>query len=612
MKKFIALFLSLLMTLNLSACKGQKENCYFSENLYTKINLQEKEKELNDIIEKLKLSDKPQDYLKNYFDWENEMKVISDNATYTEVRFNIDTKDEKNKRNKEIYDEFIPKLSAMDNEVLEIMISSPAKGELENFIGSGRLSDIKNILKINTANTSEFQTRESGLCMEFDILQSQAERKVSKYFSDLVRKLSTIRNKPLSEDEILYCFYKARNDYYKENKSIYEKILLELISIRKEIAKKSGFESYTDYCYVLNNRSSYNKDDIKKLRDRIKTHLSPVYKSLCESKKSSLELEALPYYYENNLLSLKEPQLKYKDAEITGEILACNISKKAKKCFKQIKSHNFMDIEARENKAEGAFTTSFSKAKMPFIFASKNDTLGFVNTFIHEFGHALSYYNSKNKPYNYDRSLDISEIHSHSMEILSLNFYDKILKTDKDEAVALYMEDLLSLILLSAMNDEFQQRLYEEEIKSIDDANKIYKELYKEYFYDFDYDGLDYFEDGGVYSAISHIYTRPFYMIDYTLAILTSLNVFYKMESSYKEAITLYENIIDSSKDLSFSELLQKNGLKNPVFDEESVKDASNCFKKIFSKYVWTENFAKSLYHWLFSSQVVKLFVERF
>ena len=576
MKKLIALALSLSICLSFSSC-SINENAVFDENIYTEINIKEEERALEALASKMSLCDKAPEAIRLYDLWEKEILKISDNATYIELMFNLDTSNEESAKNKKLYDGFIPRVSALDNKIIGYMLNL-APAELENRIGKGRLEDVKAVLSLSSRDISSLEARESELCMEFDILEVRAREEINKSFSKIAKTLSKARGNTLTNKDITYCFYKAKNDFYKENKLEYERILLELIKTRKEIAGQCGMDSYADFCYTINNRS-YKKEDIESFRSNIKNYISPVYEALCDRKKEEMGLNELCFYIP--LIDYNPPCLKVNDAKLISKILESNISRETKKCLKAMDKGGFMDIDSSKNKAGGAFTTVFQKARMPFIFASNSQTLDFVNTFIHELGHSFSFYNARNKPYLFDRSLDISEIHSHSMEILSLNFYDKILKSDPNEAIALYMENLLDLILLSAMNDEFQQIIYESEIRSIDDANKIYKELYEEYFYDFDYDGLDYFEEGGIYSAISHIYTRPFYMIDYTLAILVSLNLYYLQEQSYDDALSLYMDIINTSKDLSFCEVLEKNNIPNPIFDYRAIEKAGNTFKNI-------------------------------
>ncbi|MEG1994314.1 MAG: M3 family metallopeptidase, partial [Oscillospiraceae bacterium] len=421
---------------------------------------------------------------------------------------------------------------------------------------------------------------------EFDTLEAEAGEQILKKFKILIQNKKIKQANKLTERDVLYCFYKAKNDYYMQNKIKYDEIFMSLIDIRKEISSRTNCKDYAEFCYILSNRSSYTKDDIKGFRDNIKKHITPIYRQLCEKKMQCLGLEKLPFEFSSNLVDVDEPMLKHNDGKLTAKILAHNISPLTNDCLNTLTKYKFMDLDKRENKATGAFTTSFPKYNLPFIFATTENSVDSVNTFIHEFGHAYNFFSNKDNEFNSDRSLDISEIHSHSMEILSLNFYDEILKSDPNEAIAYYMQDLMTLLLTTALNDEFQEEIYTNEINSIDDANKIYKKLQGEYFGDFDFSDLDYYNEGGVYSAISHIYTRPFYMIDYALAVCVAMQIWDIQTKDYEKAFEKYQDITMSDKNMNFSQLLEKNGLNNPIFDEECLQKIGKTFDGLLNEYI--------------------------
>lgn len=587
MKRYISLFLSFLIVLNLSGCAVKKEKSVcFDEIEYERCDFDNKKEKLKIILDDMQVADKYMAQAKAYEDWEKQMDDIINSQTYVEVRFNMDTKDKIFANEKEVYDENIPDIISLDNEFLSLMLSSPFKESFKDIIGEGYFEDLENASKVLKSDISDLKSKENKLITEFDTLEAKAGEEILKKFKILVQNKRIKQANKLSKSDVLYCFYKAKNDYYYQNKLKYGQIFMSLIDLRKEIASRTNCKNYAEFCYILSNRSSYNQNDVKKFRDNIKKYITPVYKNLCDKKAKALNAEKLPYYYLNDLLDVDEPMLKHNDGKLTGEILAYNISPLTKDCLKTLTKYNFMDLDRRDNKATGAFTTSFPKYNMPFIFATTDDSLDSVNTFIHEFGHAYNYFSNRDNDYNSDRSLDISEIHSHSMEILSLNFYDEILKTDPDEAIADYMQDLLTLLLTTALNDEFQEEIYTKDIYSIDDANKIYKRLQQEYFGDFDYLDLNYYNEGGIYSAISHIYTRPFYMIDYALAVCVAMQIWDIQKDNYEEAFEKYQDLTTTDKNLSFSQILEKNKLKNPIFDEECLSNIAKNFNSILFKYI--------------------------
>lgn len=79
---------------------------------------------------------------------------------------------------------------------------------------------------------------------------------------------------------------------------------------------------------------------------------------------------------------------------------------------------------------------------------------------------------------------------------------------------------------------------------------------------------MEYFKKGGFWQKQHHIYSLPFYYIDYCLAQVCALQYKVMMEDDYQRAWQSYLKLCKMSATGYFTEMIQQVGLKNPLKEE--------------------------------------------
>ena len=129
------------------------------------------------------------------------------------------------------------------------------------------------------------------------------------------------------------------------------------------------------------------------------------------------------------------------------------------------------------------------------------------------------------------------------------------------------------------MVDEFQHRIYDNPELTPDERKAVWKELEQIYKPHQDYGALAFYAKGCYWQRQHHIYSYPFYYIDYVIAQLCAFEYKNKMDEDYKEAWQSYLKLCRLSASDYFENLLKAAGIRSP-FEEGCMKEIVDKLKK--------------------------------
>jgi oligoendopeptidase F len=200
-----------------------------------------------------------------------------------------------------------------------------------------------------------------------------------------------------------------------------------------------------------------------------------------------------------------------------------------------------------------------------------------MTTFIHEFGHFYcSYLGGRDAAYL--NALDVDEICSQGNEMLFLPYFNRYYKLDTYNAVMKYqMINALNSLINGCLYDEFQRYVYSHDVGSVEELNEIYRELSRSYGIGDDYYYVDL---GYVWIDVHHNFEAPMYYISYATSIVPALQILDLSMRNREEAIRVYNAVVNSDPELSFSETLAEVGLDSP-FEEQTIVNVVNAIVRI-------------------------------
>jgi len=358
-------------------------------------------------------------------------------------------------------------------------------------------------------------------------------------------------------------------DWFAEQGEPLDRTYDQLVHLRDTMARKLGFDDYVELGYRRMNRIDFNARDVEQFRAEVRRHVVPLAVRLREQQAARLGVEPLMFWDEPLHDSRDNPRpLGDHDwmLDRAGEMFDA-LGEPLGQFFRQMVAGGYLDLQAREGKADGGFCTSFSSHGMPYIFANFNGTKGDVEVFTHEMGHAYQFYESRGQ-----RLLDYlwptyesCEIHSMGLEFLTWPQMDKFFGNQAERFRTIHLTQGLLFLPYGVAVDHFQHLIYAEPGATPKRRHSLWRKMEAMYLPWRDYGDLSYPARGGRWQLQRHIYGDPFYYIDYTLAQTCALQFWLLAEQDAAAAMAAYVDLCRRGGSAPFQELVRGAGLTSPL-----------------------------------------------
>lgn len=380
----------------------------------------------------------------------------------------------------------------------------------------------------------------------------------SKYGEASVKYIS-------AENECRALYEKAADKKYRE-------LLVDLFKIRRIISDEFGYESYADFAYK-SIYHDYSQDKFESFISGISSYVVPVYSRLTDYVFSQYQKTYVPDRLSNVQL-------------INGayEMLGKSSNSLLYEMYSYMLQHSLYSIEKEnDTRFSGAFTSYLGTYKAPFIFMSTGGDVTDYLTLFHEFGHFADYYINEDST----TSLDLSEVSSQALELLSLTMLDGAVSNDMLEFLTYYeMESALSVLIFQGFYAEFEHIAYTIPYSSINEENlnlAVSRAAYKL--------GLNSLALSDIYYVmIPHIFLYPYYVQSYCTSIAVALEIYFMEDNKSGSGFDAYMNLIDREDDsLSFEEYIKNAGLTSPFEKDYLKKIANKVYYKILGSHYFNE-----------------------
>lgn len=493
---------------------------------------------------------------------------IETNMSLVEVRHSIDTTDTFYDEENDKIDETSPIYSGMVTDYYRALTTSKFRKELEERWGK-LLFDVAELqLKTFSQDVIEDMQKENKLSSEYTKLIASAKI----MFDGEERNLSQLGPFAQSKDrETRKRAQEAVSSFFAENEAKFDEIYDGLVKVRTTIAKKLGFENFVELGYARFSRTDYNAKDVKNYRDQVLRDLVPLATELRERQAKRIGVDHLKYYDEALSFLSGNPTPKGEEAYLVEQAKKMyeELSPETHEFFTHMVTTNLLDLTAKKGKASGGFCTYFADFKSPFIFSNFNGTSHDIDVLTHEAGHAFQVYSSRHyelPEYTWP-TLEACEIHSMSMEFFAWPWLELFLKEDAPKYRFTHLAEALLFIPYGVTVDEFQHFVYENPEATPIERKAKWREIEKKYLPHKDYEDNDFLARGGYWFRQGHIFSSPFYYIDYTLAQVCAFQFWIWDQKNHEEAWESYVRLCQAGGSRSFLKLVELAGLKNPFVD---------------------------------------------
>lgn len=484
------------------------------------------------------------------------------------IRHSIDTNDEFYKAEQDFFDENGPVIQEYITDYYRALVDSKFRAQLEDKWGRQLFQLAELSLKTFSPEIIEDLQQENKLTTEYSKLIASAKIQFEgeeRTLSQLIPfQQSTDRNMRKRAME-------ASSGFMAENEANFDRIYDDLVKVRTKIAKKLGFNNYVELGYARMARTDYNAEMVANFRNQVLEHIVPVASKLKERQQKRIDVDQLLYYDENFSFKSGNATPKGDPDWIVnhGAKMYEELSPETHEFFTFMQENGLMDLVSKKGKQSGGYCTYISEYGAPFIFSNFNGTSGDIDVLTHEAGHAFQVYESRGfevPEYGFP-TYEACEIHSMSMEFFTWPWMDRFFEDEADKYRFDHLASGLIFIPYGVTVDEFQHFVYENPDATPAERKQAWREIERKYLPHRNYDDNAYLEQGGFWHKQGHIFSTPFYYIDYTLAQICAFQFWKKMHEDQSAAWADYLNLCRQGGSKSFTELVKVAGLISPFED---------------------------------------------
>lgn len=543
----------------------------FNDYKYERVDINHTKKKFSSLIKLFSESKNIQEQIK-YMDEVIKLRNHVDTmTTLVSIRHSINTNDEFYDNENEYCDEISPIIFSFVTDFYKALINSKFRKELEEKYG-------KFLFDIAELSLKTFD--------EKIINDLQNENKLSSKYSKLIasakipfdgedRNLSQMAPYTQSKDRnVRIEASKKVAHFFKKNKKKFDDIYDSLVKLRTNIAQKLGFKNYVELGYARLLRIDYNSEMVSSYREQVLKYIVPLHTELKKRQEKRLGLDKLSFYDEpikfnsGNADPHGDPEWIINN----GKTMYKELSKETEDFFTFMTEKNLLDLLSKKGKMNGGYCTYIPDYKSPYIFANFNGTAHDIDVLTHEAGHAFQVYQSRDYevPEYLWPTYEACEIHSMSMEFLTWPWMNLFFEDDTEKYKFIHLSESLLFIPYGVTVDEFQHWVYENPNATPEDRRNKWLEIESKYLPTRDYGEVEDLKEGIFWFRQGHIFSSPFYYIDYTLAQICAFQFWIKANDNRKKVWDEYLELCKLGGSKSFFKLMESANLKNP-FNEGTI-----------------------------------------
>ncbi len=521
-------------------------------------------------------------WLKNRSELES---IIAEDMGWRYIRMTCHTDNEANQKS---YQDFVqniqPHLAPIGDQLNKKALASPFLSQVEHEAGYDLM--VRNLKKdvelfreenvplyteINTetqkysqlsgAMTITFEGEEMTLQQAAVILQDTNRPRREKVYTDMSKRRLT-------------------------DKVTLDEIYSKLIGLRHQVAINAGFKNFRDYQFKSYGRFDYTPQDCFDFHEAIKHEVVPVLNELSALRKKKMGVDSLRPW-DKAVDTEGRPALKAfeNSKDLTDKAIECfkRLDPFLGQCLSIMRAMGHLDLESRKGKAPGGYNYPLAEIGVPFIFMNATSTLRDMTTMMHEGGHAVHNFLTKDLELGDFKSppMEVAELASMSMELISMDHWDLFFSKphDRMRAKQEQLEDLIETLPWVATIDKFQHWIYENPNHSSTERKENWHRIFDEFADTItDWGGLSEAKDY-LWQKQLHLYEVPFYYIEYGMAQLGAIAVWRNYRNNPQQGLNNYMDALSLGNMKTIPEVYQAAHIKFD-FSREYIKELMDFVRK--------------------------------
>lgn len=339
-----------------------------------------------------------------------------------------------------------------------------------------------------------------------------------------------------------------------------------LRELREKIARNAGFANFRDYAFAQRERFEYTPENCFAYHKAIEQWIVPLLRDLQEARRRRLGLEKLRPWDLSVDPQGRPPMRPFKTGQELSRGAAAIFDKLEPELASQFKNmieFGLLDLENRKGKAPGGYQSFLSEHRLPFIFMNAVGLSNDVRTMLHEAGHAFHSLASRTDPLHAYRHapLEFCEVASMSMELFCNGYLDVFYAPEEAKRVRYeHLEEIVKLLPWIAQIDAFQHWVYTHPVHTVAEREGHWLELHRRFGGNESWEGYEPALRNRWHRQL-HLFTSPFYYIEYGIAQLGALGLWEQSRKDAKAALQAYRRALALGGSRPLSELFAAAGL---------------------------------------------------
>ncbi len=476
--------------------------------------------------------------------------VLSEDAGWRYIRMTRFTDNEEyNKAYMDFVQNIQPHVAPYSDKLNRKVVENPFVSEIENEHGFDiMLREIRKDIEIFREENIPLFTKIQTLTQQYG--QISGAMTVDVDGKELTLQQAGVLLQETDRDLRERIYYKIAERRLKDKEKL-DDLYNQLITLRTQVAKNAGFENFRDYMFRAMGRFDYSPRDCFDFHDSVRVEIVPMLNALAGERRNKLAVEYLKPWDKavdpDNLPALKP----FRDSqELTAKTIEAftNLDPFLGECLQIMREMGHLDLESRKGKAPGGYNYPLSEIGVPFIFMNATSTLRDLVTLLHEGGHAVHSFLTRDlelTDFKHTPS-EVAELASMSMELISMDQWHLFFPDENDlkRAKREHLEQIIETLPWVATIDKFQHWIYEHPDHSVQERTDAWNAIFADFSDNVtDWDGQERFRDN-LWQKQLHLYEVPFYYIEYGMAQLGAVAVWKNYREDPAKGLEGYMNAL--------------------------------------------------------------------
>lgn len=472
-----------------------------------------------------------------------------------------------------------PHITSWEQKLNEKLIESPFAKQLDPGKYDVHLSLVKNHCQIFREDNVplltqvQLQTKEYGRIFSQMTIGLDGKQMTLQKASILLEERDRERRQQV---------YQKINERILEDTEPLEELFDELLARRNQVAVNAGFANYRDFAFRQLNRFDYTPQDCFDLHDSVSREILPILNELNEMRRQRLGLDQLRPWDLNIDVMGEQPLQPFnggKDLLDKGIRCLQRVHPEFGAIIEGMQAQDLLDVESRPGKSPGGYNIPLQVRRVPFIFMNATSSLNDVRTLMHECGHAIHFYLTRDLKLVSARRFpsEVSELAAMTMELLAMDHWQVFFPDRKEllRARINQLENVLKVLPWIVTIDKFQHWLYTHPQHSREERKAQWLEILHAFSSSVvDYSGLERYLEFLWHKQL-HLFEAPFYYIEYGIAQLGAIAIWKQYRQNPGQAIGRFLEAMQLGNTRPIKSIYQAAGIEFR-FDQSYISELAS------------------------------------